>query len=326
MTAAGASSVSARRGWLGAGWASALLLLAAVVVVAVHHVEEHALAQLLERARPRWLLAAALLQAATYFCTAIAWGRPLARAGAPQPLRALLPLALAKQFTDQALPSLGLSGNVVLVRGLERRGAPRPLAMAALLVDLVAFRVAYLVVLLAALAVLAWHRDLSTAQLVVAAVFTVVALAAPLAVLPLRHHLDRLPARVREFGPLRQLVDALAAAPPELLRDPLLLTTVTGCELGVFLLDAATLGTALLAVGAPARPDLVFACYVMAAVAGTLAIVPGGLGVFEGTAVAVLHLLGVPIAAALAATLLLRGFTFWMPMLPGLWLTQRETR
>jgi uncharacterized membrane protein YbhN (UPF0104 family) len=37
-----------------------------------------------------------------------------------------------------------------------------------------------------------------------------------------------------------------------------------------------------------------------------------------------LSLLGVPAAAGLAATLLLRGFTFWLPMLPGLWLARRE--
>jgi hypothetical protein len=27
---------------------------------------------------------------------------------------------------------------------------------------------------------------------------------------------------------------------------------------------------------------------------------------------------------AVAATLLLRGFTLWLPMLPGLWLARRE--
>src|SRR4029077_7979535 len=34
--------------------------------------------------------------------------------------------------------------------------------------------------------------------------------------------------------------------------------------------------------------------------------------------------LGVAIEAALAATLLLRGLTFWLPMVPGLWLARRE--
>jgi hypothetical protein len=37
-----------------------------------------------------------------------------------------------------------------------------------------------------------------------------------------------------------------------------------------------------------------------------------------------LSFLDVPIEAALAATLLLRGFTFWIPMLPGIWLARRE--
>jgi hypothetical protein len=35
--------------------------------------------------------------------------------------------------------------------------------------------------------------------------------------------------------------------------------------------------------------------------------------------------LGTGIEPALTATLLLRGFTLWLPMLPGLWLMHRET-
>jgi hypothetical protein len=35
-------------------------------------------------------------------------------------------------------------------------------------------------------------------------------------------------------------------------------------------------------------------------------------------------LLGIPVEAALTSTLLLRGFTLWLPMLPGLWLAKRE--
>ena len=38
------------------------------------------------------------------------------------------------------------------------------------------------------------------------------------------------------------------------------------------------------------------------------------------------RLWNVPLEAALTATLLLRGLTFWLPMVPGLWLTRRELR
>jgi uncharacterized membrane protein YbhN (UPF0104 family) len=51
---------------------------------------------------------------------------------------------------------------------------------------------------------------------------------------------------------------------------------------------------------------------------------PIGLGTFEAGAVGTLHFLGVSIEAALAGTLLLRGLTFWVPMLPGVWLARRE--
>lgn len=47
--------------------------------------------------------------------------------------------------------------------------------------------------------------------------------------------------------------------------------------------------------------------------------VPLGLGSFEAALIAMLHLTGVSLEAALTATLMLRGFTLWLPMLPGLW-------
>lgn len=50
------------------------------------------------------------------------------------------------------------------------------------------------------------------------------------------------------------------------------------------------------------------------------------LGTFEASCVAMLHVLQVPLEVALTATLLLRGFTVWLPTLPGLWLAQRALR
>jgi uncharacterized membrane protein YbhN (UPF0104 family) len=58
----------------------------------------------------------------------------------------------------------------------------------------------------------------------------------------------------------------------------------------------------------------------------TIGPIPVGLGTFEATSVGMLSLLGVSVEAALAATLLLRALTFWLPMLPGIWLARREIR
>ena len=61
----------------------------------------------------------------------------------------------------------------------------------------------------------------------------------------------------------------------------------------------------------------VFASFMIASLARTVSIVPAGLGIFEGVGVLTLHQLGVPIAAALSATLLFRGLSYWLPMIPG---------
>ena len=94
----------------------------------------------------------------------------------------------------------------------------------------------------------------------------------------------------------------------------------------MFLLDAATLWLVLLAGSSPVEPWAAFVSFITASMIATVGPMPLGLGTFEGGAIAMLHLLGMPVEAALAGTLLLRGLTFWLPMLPGLWLAHNEIR
>jgi hypothetical protein len=39
-----------------------------------------------------------------------------------------------------------------------------------------------------------------------------------------------------------------------------------------------------------------------------------------------LALLGLPLEAAVATTMILRGFTYWLPMLPGLFIARHELK
>lgn len=143
-------------------WSTGALLLGALVIGVTHRTEERELLRVLGEAQPAWLLGGALLQAATYACAAAVWQRALASRGASRPLRlaSLAPLAVAKLFTDQAVPSVGMSGTLLVVRGLARRGIARPDAVAAMLVGLVAFYAAYLTATVIALAVLWYHGEL----------------------------------------------------------------------------------------------------------------------------------------------------------------------
>jgi len=64
--------------------------------------------------------------------------------------------------------------------------------------------------------------------------------------------------------------------------------------------------------------------FVLASVVGSASFLPGGLASFEVAATALLVRFGAPVEAAAPATLLMRGFSFWLPMLPGSLLARRE--
>ena len=316
---------SLKRRHTGLAWATGMLLLVAFVAVAAHHAEGRRLAELLRSARPAWLGAAAALQVATYVCAAAVWQRALRRnGGVRRSVRSLVPLGLAKLFADQALPSAGMSGTLLVVRGLLQRGVPRGLAIAAMLADLVSWYAAYALVGAAALAIL-WHRGELTGVLVaIGLAFLLLATGVPLAILALRRRERTLPRWVRRLPWAHEVFAAIADAQPgAIFGGTLALETVT-LQLAVFALDATTLGIMLHAIATPADAAVVFASFVVGSMVATLAWVPGGLGTFEGSCVAMLHVHGIAIEPALAATLLARGFTFWLPMAPGLAIARQE--
>ena len=76
---------------------------------------------------------------------------------------------------------------------------------------------------------------------------------------------------------------------------------------------------------APSSTGL-FAALVVASLVATITIIPSGLGTFDATMLAMLHLVGVPTTQGVGAVLLFRGFTFMLPLLPGVWLVRREIR
>jgi hypothetical protein len=276
-------------------------------------------------ARPAWFLAAVALQGATYVATAAVWQRALAVAGQRVPLRSLVPLGLAKLFTDQAFPSVGLSGTVLLARGLARRGVHGKLATQVLLVSLVSFYSSFMIAALVALGLLWLHHEANPMLVAAGAIFAAIAVAVPAAALWLKRWGARsAPAWLRKFPGFEALFESVAHAPEDLLRNVSLFIQTFSLQASVLVLDALTLWVIFYALGEPASFLTVFVGFVMASVIATIGLVPLGLGTFEASSVAILSLLGVEVEVALAATLLLRGLTFWLPMVPGVWLARHE--
>lgn len=302
-------------------------MLSGLVLTVTHLSElEHFLA-LLHQAEPAWLIVATLLQGATYFSVAAVWLLALRFSGNPQPLTTLVPLAVAKLFSDRAMPSGGLSGTAFFVAALQRRGVDNSLCMATLLLHLVTYYGAYLLAALATVLLLFYLKILHPWIMLVVIIFSLVAIAIPLGALWLGHLGQKKKSSILlRIPPVAALMKALANAPRELLHRPSLVFLATLMHSSVFVLDATTFWIMLKMVSQSVPFSAVFTSFMVASMVATIGPIPLGLGTFEVTSVSMLGAVGVPIEAALASTLLLRGFTLWLPLLPGMWLARRALK
>ena len=305
-------------------WLLGVLLLGGVVAAALHFSEAQAFVHLARQAEPGWLLLALILQAATYLAQGEIWRSVGEAALWPLPLLFTYKLSLSKLFFDQALPSAGISGTVVLARALEARGMPRAAVMAGVVVNIASYNAVYVVSLGAGLLItLVRHQANPLIEWVsiafvlygIAVTFFALALAGPGA-----ERAGNQSGRIRLLGTVMR---ALKDADTSLSRNPCLLLKASACQLGIVLLDAATIWVLILSLGIIASPTGVFASFMLSSLFRTVGLLPGGLGTFEATSVLTLKLAGVPLAAALSATLLFRGLSFWLPMIPGLWFSRR---
>jgi len=308
-------------------WFMGILLLAGVIAAVTHVGEIEHFAKLAREAEPKWLLMALLLQFGTYVCTAAIWKQGLHYVNIRHGFFSFVPLALAKLFADQALPSGGASGISFFISALKRRGVPTDLCMAIMLVSLVAYYLAYLIVALASLALLWFYHAIHIWIVLLVGLFCLVAVAIPAGALFLQNlSKKKLPKLFTRLPNVRDLLQGFSQAPKDLLRNRFLVVTSVLLYIAVFLLDAATLWVMLHAIGQNVSFLATFPSFVVSSIVSTLSPIPLGLGVFEASSVGMLKALGIPLEAGLTATLLLRGFTLWLPMLPGLWLARRELR
>ncbi len=304
-------------GWR--GWFAGLLIVVALIGAVLHWGELRGFVALAGQAKPGWLVAALALQLTTYLSVALGWRAVLRRAKGPVPrLGSLVRIALTKLFADQALPTAGMGGNVLLVDQLRALSVPRGTAVAALLVSMLGFYAAYLLFSLLALLLLWLHGDATPLIVGVMTTFVLVAIAIPALALWLRGRGSRpLPPPVEAIRPIRQMLESMALAPAELLSNRRLIATVTGFNACVFAADILTLDACLRATGMAVSLPTALVAFILASIVVTLGPIPFGLGSFELVCTSTLRLLGVPIEAALAGTLMLRAMTLWLPLIPG---------
>jgi len=308
-------------------WLLALLLISALVFAGFHWGDVKKFAGLLSKAQPLWLLGALLLQLGTYTTLAFEWRLVLHAGKCRAPLPQLLPLTVTKHFADQMVPTAGMSGNVVVVDRLSALGASRGTAVAAVILTIIAYYASYAVTAVTALALLWLGGNTSSVIVGLMATFFAVATAIPAVALWLQKKGQRvLPSWLQQFGALRELSDMIGKAPTRLVRNRRLILQMTLLNGIAFALDALTMQFCLFALGVHARFAAAFAGFIMASIVTTLGPIPMGLGSFEAVSIGTLRAMGIPFEAALSATLLFRGFTLWVPLVPGMITSRRALK
>jgi uncharacterized protein (TIRG00374 family) len=308
-------------------WLLAALLIAGLVIAVMHWGDVKNFGKLMTEAKPLWLAVAAALQLATYFGLAAQWWLVLRKGRTPEGTGDLLRLTFAKHFADQVVPTAGLSGNVVVVDRLVSLGVPRSNAVAALLLQVIAYYISYALGALWVLVVLWWKSRSSLLLTAAVLVFLVIAVGIPALTLWLhRRGQGRIPNWVRRWSKARKFFELVGEAPRELVRDRQLIAWLALLNGLVFLADAATMQACVLALGVHAPLSAGYVAFMFASIAVILGPIPMGLGSFEAVSIAMLRLFGVPFEAALSATLLFRGFTLWLPLVPGGILLRREMK
>lgn len=92
---------------------------------------------------------------------------------------------------------------------------------------------------------------------------------------------------------------------------------VAAAALGV-LLDMGAMFWLFVAAGSALTPGKVLSGYALPLLIGKVAVIPGGIGVVEGTMILLYHGFGIPTATAVLVVLAYRVIAFWMPNLLGL--------
>jgi glycosyltransferase 2 family protein len=124
--------------------------------------------------------------------------------------------------------------------------------------------------------------------------------------------------RDRVVRRLTTMLGDLLAATRLTLRRPVRTVQLLGGETAFLALSAAGTVATLWALDAHFSVVAVVAVFMVASTIGQMLPTPGGLGAVEGGLVAGLTAIGIPPPTAIAAALVARVLTFWLPVVPGI--------
>ena len=313
----------------------ALFILIAVGMAAV---DAHAAMAILRRASWGWLCVAILAAAGSYLCLSVALALLLRLFGVRLPMRQLLGVGFLSFAVNNVFSLGGVTGYSMRIYFLGRRGASVQDVLGASLVTSYLNQVVMIVLLPSTLFYLLLRHPIghvSTVQLVVAATMALVVMCGATWLLfhdPTRSLAARLTGRAvnrvfrRDVDPhLIGLDQTLSRGMAIIRHRPALFVLAGGLMVADWMWSAIALGFCFKALGYVPAPGVLITGFALGVIAGGWSMIPGGLGVQEGSMTGVFMLLGVRSETAFLAAILFRFVYYVLPFGVSLLVYARES-
>ena len=261
----------------------------------------------LEAARPGWLVAAAALVALRHVLAALSLRLAVGRS---LPFGPTLLVQLSSSFVGR-LPPEGIGWLVLNQRYLERAGLGRACALAAITLKVLAGAVMRLVIMAAVVALVGTSGVFRFEVPGTWPYLLAIALGVALIGLILWSAFGS--AASRAMAPVKSGARDFA----RIFRQPLRAAALFGASAGLTLSYGLALVASVMAFGVDVSLLEVLAVYLGGTAVASASPTPGNLGAMEVTLSAGLTTVGVASAPAVAAVLIYRLLTFWLPLVPG---------
>lgn len=257
------------------------------------------------------------------------------------PFRRMFRLNLSALATNTLIPSAGVSGGLVFVEDSKDHDYSSSAAVAGHILYILSDFSAITILLTASLIYLFATKALMTSTIIPVVLFLAITLGFYLLLyLSARDSViaKRIIAKIlvpvywlinfftKKKNDSRESVDnffkELCYASRVIKKDPSSLAKSIGWALGNHIVKLLSLYLLFYSFGYHIQPSVLLAGYIIGIVVLIVSPTPNGIGFVEGSMVLVFAALGVPKELATTATLIYRGFAFWLPFFIGLFLLQ----
>lgn len=298
--------------------------------------------QLLKKVNILWLLVAILGQAGTYFFTALPYQKLLAIYKENKKLTVwqLFNASIVSLFTDQVIPSAGISGSGFIFSFFLKRNIPAATAFSVIILQLLTYYTSMIIIILAVclLSPFVYHFPQLVIIVLAAGILAYLLFAVLVTFVGRKETIIKLGRKVFKIKLLQRFVKRLTelfseqSIPAEMnqpwsiiLQHKKIATSVILYHTGVFLADAFTIFALFRGLGVELSFMVGFNSYLVARIISLLPISPGALILYESSMTYFLTRLGAPLGTSILVTLLYRFLSFWMPMPLGFFLYRKTS-